>query len=98
MEVIFELPASPVVAPTRMSVPAFEFYRRITFPVRQAIRALAVTDPIAFDFMHTLDLAVADKRNVNSDDDDLVGGLAYFQAYPAGTPCMTAALVATLFA
>lgn len=56
---------------------AFDFYRRFTSPERIAIRTLAKTDPIAEDFLHTLDAAIASKSNVLAEDSDTVAGLSY---------------------
>lgn len=69
---------------------AFEFYRKFTMSERIAARALAQTDPIAHDFLHTLDNAIASGANVRPDDPDTVNGMAYLSANPVGSPVLAA--------
>jgi hypothetical protein len=70
-------------------IPSFDFYRRFTPAERIAVRALAKTDPIAEDFLHTLDSAIASQVNVRSDDPDTRAGLAYLEAMPVGNPVLS---------
>jgi len=85
----------PAVAMVRL-IPSMEFYRRFTSAERIAIRSLAVTDAHAADFMATLDNAIAAGWNVHSDDPDVVNGLGYFSAMPAGTPCLASGRAAQI--
>ena len=87
----------PVPTPI-VTIPAFDFYRRLTAAERIAIRMLAATDPIANDFLHTLDSAIASGTAVSATDPDLLAGMAYLQVHPAASPCLTAARVATILA
>lgn len=84
--------AEPVLeveqAPTVSVTPAFDFYRKFTLQERIAIRTLAATDLIAEDFLATLNAAIAGGLNVRSDDHDLIGGLAYFESVPSGSPVL----------
>lgn len=83
-------------APQVKSWASFDFYRRLAAAERIAIRALANTDPIAADFMHTLDSAIASGAPVLANDADLLAGLAYLSATPAGSPAITPARVTAL--
>lgn len=86
-------PAPPLVGPP---IASFDFYRRFTPGERIAIRSLAKVDPVAEDFMHTLDAAIASGTPVRRDDPDLVAGLAYLSTHPTPTPCLTSARTAEL--
>lgn len=77
---------------------AFDFYRRFTAAERIAIRTLAQTDPVAADFMATLDATIASGARVLANDPDLQGGLSYLQAHPAGSPVLTPARALALLA
>ena len=79
----------PIVQP-------FAFYRALTAAERIAIRALAATDPVATDFLHTLDNAIASGTPISKSDPDLIAGMAYLSTNPAVSPCITPARVATL--
>lgn len=77
---------------------AFDFYRRFTSAERIAVRALAVTDPIAADFMHTLDGAIASGTPIYPNDPDTLAGLAYLSATPSGAPVLAAGRSAQILA
>ena len=79
-------------------VRAFDFYRRFTVAERVGIRTLAQTDPIAADFIATLDATIASGARVLANDPDLIAGLGYLQTQPAGSPVFTAGRVAELIA
>ena len=89
-------PPAPTPPPAPTALPAFQFYRALTAAERIAIRALAASDPLAADFMHTLDNAIASATPVSKSDPDLVAGMNYLSTQPAGSPCITPARVAAL--
>ena len=89
----FTPPPTPVAA-----WEAFDFYRRFTVAERVGIRTLAQTDPIAADFIATLDATIASGARVLANDPDLIAGLGYLQTQPAGSPVFTAGRVAELIA
>ena len=97
MEILFELDPAPAAEQPK-SIPAFDFYRRLSPQERIAIRTLAATDPIANDFLHTLDSAIASGIGVQANDPDLQAGMAYLQVHPSAAPCLTAARVAQILA
>lgn len=78
--------------------PAFDFYRKFTAAERIAVRTLAKTDPIAEDFLRTLEAAIASTSLVHADNADVVAGLAYLSATPGGSPCLAAGRSAALLA
>src|SRR5574340_953 len=67
----------------------FAYLRRLTLAERCAIRAAAVTDPVAQDFIHLLDSAIASGTPIYSDDRDLRAAYAYFTVNPQGAPIFT---------
>lgn len=79
----------PAPAP-RLQWPAFVWVRRMTAAERIATRTLANTDPIANDFIHLLDWAVASGTPIYADDADFRAGLVYLSANPAGSPVLAA--------
>lgn len=87
----FSPPPEPVAA-----WEAFDFYRRFTAAERVAIRTLARTDPLAADFIATLDATIASGARVLANDTDLLDGLAYLQTKPEGSPIFTAERAAEL--
>ena len=87
----FTPPPTPVAA-----WEAFDFYRRFTVAERVGIRTLAQTNPIAADFIATLDATIASGSRVVANDADLLAGLAYLQTKPEGAPIFTAERAAQL--
>lgn len=87
----FAPPPAPVAAWA-----AFDFYRRFTAAERVAIRTLALTDPLAADFIATLDATIASGARVLANDADLLDGLGYLQTKPEGSPIFTAERAAKL--
>lgn len=75
---------------------AFDFYRFFTVPERIAAHALAATDPIAAEFLNTLENAIAGQALVMSNDPDLLAGMQYLQASPASAPVLTGARAAAI--
>lgn len=79
-------------------VSGFEFLRRFTVAERIAVRALAKTDPVAEDFLHILDSAIASGTAVWTDDPDLISGMGYLSANPTGSPVLNATRAAQILA
>ena len=95
--VIRELPRAPEPAFVK-SWSAFDFYRKFTLAERIRVRALAATDPIANDIIHTLDSAMASGTPVRADDPETIDGLAYLSVNPSGDPAITPARAIELLA
>lgn len=91
------LPEVPEPAPL-LAWPAFDFYRRFTAAERIAIRTLAQTDPVAADFMATLDATISSGSRVLASDPDLIAGLGYLQTKPTGSPVLTSMRATQLLA
>jgi len=85
-------------APSAKSWDAYAFYRLFTPAERIAIRTLGNTDPVAYDFLHTLEMTIAASGRVVATDPDLVAGMAYLQAQPSSSPVLTAARAAAILA
>ena len=68
---------------------AFDFYRAFTPAERIGIRMLAKTDPIAEDFVHTLNNAISSGSRIFSSDPDLFAAMAYLAMTPSDGPVLS---------
>ena len=89
-DIIVVEPVSIPATPGPTAWDSFDFYRRFTSAERIAIRTLAKTDPIAEDFIQTLDNTIASGSRVLASDPDLQAAFQYLQATPAAAPALTA--------
>ncbi len=77
---------------------AYDWYMLFTLPEMIAIHTLTTTDASVYTFMHVLEQTIAAGKDVISDGNMVLAGIAYLQTVPPASPVLSASRAAELLA